>query len=125
MNLLNLEKVSKTYTDRKLFDQVTLGLNEGDRVGLIGINGTGKSTLLKIIAGLEKPDEGEVVKGNQVTIAYLSQTPVFDQHKSIIENVIEGKEAKNSYHNLEGQATSMLAKLGITNPERTPEHLSG
>ena len=125
MNLLNLEKVSKTYTDRKLFDQVTLGVNEGDRVGLIGINGAGKSTLLKIIAGLEKPDEGEVVKGNQVTIAYLSQTPVFDQHKSIIENVIEGKEAKNSYHNLEGQATSMLAKLGITNPERTPEHLSG
>ena len=66
MNLLTAEKVTKSYTDKILFDQITLGISEGDKIGVIGINGTGKSTLLKIIAGIEYPDDGAVTKGNKV-----------------------------------------------------------
>ena len=63
MNILNVEKVSKTFGEKVLLDKVTLGINKGDKVGVIGVNGTGKSTLLKIIAGIEEPDEGNVIKG--------------------------------------------------------------
>ena len=63
MNILNVEKVSKTYGEKQLFDEVTLGVNKGDKIGVIGVNGTGKSTFLKIIAGLEEADAGQVVKG--------------------------------------------------------------
>ena len=69
MNLLTMENVSKSYTERMLFDHISLGINEGDKIGVIGINGTGKSTLLKIIAGLEETDEGTVTKGNKLRIA--------------------------------------------------------
>ena len=71
MNILNVEKVSKTYGEKQLFDEVTLGVNKGDKIGVIGVNGTGKSTFLKIIAGLEEADAGQVVKGKGVTVAYL------------------------------------------------------
>ena len=87
MNLLTLEHIKKSYTDRILFSEVSLGINEEDKIGLIGINGTGKSTLLKIIAGLEQPDEGTLTKGKTLRIAYLAQTPVLkitvmgDHHK--------------------------------------------
>ena len=84
MNLLTLENVSKSFTERMLFDHISLGINEGDKIGVIGINGTGKSTLLKIIAGLEDTDEGKRTCGNKLRIAYLPQTPVFDDTKSIL-----------------------------------------
>lgn len=125
MNLLTLEKVSKSYTDKILFDQVTLGINEGDRIGVIGINGTGKSTLLKIIAGLEEPDSGTVTKGKKVKIEYLPQAPTFDEKKTIIENVVQGKKAEEEYRNLEGEARTMLAKLGIEDADGSIEILSG
>lgn len=125
MNLFTMENVSKSYTDKILFDNISLDINEGDRIGVLGINGTGKSTLLKVIAGVEEADTGSIVMGKNVTIAYLSQTPVFDNSLSILDNVIKGKKAKEEYRNLEGEARAMLLKLGIANCDEYPEHLSG
>ena len=125
MNLLTLENMSKSYTERLLFDHISLGINEGDKIGVIGINGTGKSTLLKIIAGLEEADEGKRTCGNKLRIAYLPQTPVFDDSKSILANVTEGQTAKESYRNITGEARSMLQKFGINDPEGSASTLSG
>lgn len=125
MNLLTLENMSKSYTERMLFDHISLGINEGDKIGVIGINGTGKSTLLKIVAGLEDSDEGKRTCGNKLRIAYLPQTPVFDDTKSILANVTEGQTAKESYRNITGEARSMLLKFGISDPEGSASTLSG
>ena len=125
MNLLTLENVSKSFTERMLFDHISLGINEGDKIGVIGINGTGKSTLLKIIAGLEDTDEGKRTCGNKLRIAYLPQTPVFDDTKSILANVCEGQSAKESYRNITGEARSMLLKFGISDPDGSASTLSG
>lgn len=125
MNLLNVEKISKSFTDKILFDRVTLGINEGDKIGVIGINGTGKSTLLKIIAGVEQPDEGSVVKGKSIRVEYLAQNPVFIENLTILENVITGKKAEEEYRNLEGEAKAMLLKLGIKDYNGRVDTLSG
>ncbi len=125
MNLFTMECVSKSYTDKFLLDKVSFGIQEGDRIGVLGINGTGKSTLLKLIAGLEEPDEGTITMGRNIEIAYLPQTPVFDTNLSILENVIAGKKAKEAYRNIEGEARAMLVKLGIADVEARPDHLSG
>ncbi|NLZ83961.1 MAG: ABC-F family ATP-binding cassette domain-containing protein [Clostridiales bacterium] len=125
MNLLTIDNISKSYTERLLFDKVTLGIHEGDKIGIIGINGTGKSTLLKIIAGLEEPDEGTVTQGKTVRIGYLPQTPEFDNDLSILANVVINQKAEEEYRNLEGEARAMLAKLGINDPSNSPEFLSG
>ena len=108
MNLLTVEQVTKSYGEKVLFNGVSMGINQGEKIGLIGVNGTGKSTLLKIIAGMEAADDGQVVKGNTVRIAYLPQTPEFDPDRTVLENVISGKESEKSYWNLEGQARAML-----------------
>ncbi len=114
MNLLNAEHITKSFTsDRVLFDDITLGINEGDKIGIIGINGTGKSTLLKIIAGLEEADSGQVVKGSTVRIAYLAQNPEFNEEESVIEAVIKGKKHKNEFWDIEGEARSLLLKLEV------------
>jgi ATPase components of ABC transporters with duplicated ATPase domains len=125
MNLLTIENMCKSYTDRMLFDQVSLGINEGEKIGVIGINGTGKSTLLKIIAGIEVPDSGNVTKGKKVRIGYLAQTPEFDDKLSILQNVVLNQKAEEEYRNLEGEATAMLIKLGITDVNASPSKLSG
>lgn len=125
MNLLNVEKMSKSFTDKILFDKVTLGINEGDKIGIIGINGTGKSTLLKIIAGLVEVDEGSVVKGKTVKTQYLAQNPEFDSNLTILENVVLGKKAAEEYRNLEGEAKTMLTKLGIEDYDGSVDVLSG
>lgn len=90
MHLLSVENISKSYTDKALLDSISLSINEGDKIGLIGVNGTGKSTLLRIIAGVEKPDKGEVVKNSRVTLAYLSQEPQFDPDAPVLEQVFKG-----------------------------------
>ena len=125
MNLFTMEHVSKSYTERMLFDNISLGINEGDKIGVIGINGTGKSTLLKIIAGLEEADEGTLTKGKKVRIEYLAQTPAFDESKTLLENVIHEKKAEEEYRNLEGEAAAMLAKLALPDPNVMPGTLSG
>lgn len=125
MNLLTMEGVSKLFTDRVLFNNASLGINEGDKIGVLGINGTGKSTLLKMIAGMEEPDEGSIIQGKKVRIAYLPQTPLFEENLSILDNVIKGKKAEEEYRNLEGEARAMLERLGIENVLEYPTHLSG
>lgn len=120
VNILNAEKISKTFGEKELFNQVTLGVNDGDKIGVIGVNGTGKSTFLKIIAGIEAPDEGQIVKGRSVTVEYLPQTPEFLENDTIISYVIRGK--KNSS---EAQAKTILNKLGISDFEADINTLSG
>jgi ABC transport system ATP-binding/permease protein len=90
MNLINVENITKSYSEKQLFNNINLGINEGDKIGLIGINGTGKSTLLKIISGIEQPDSGKVVKGSSVNVEYLSQDPYFDTEAKVIEQVFKG-----------------------------------
>ncbi|MDF2542396.1 MAG: transporter related [Herbinix sp.] len=125
MNLLTIENMSKSYTERMLFDNVSFGINEGDKIGVIGINGTGKSTLLKMIAGLEEPDTGTITRGKKVRIGYLAQTPVFDDKLTILQNVVLNQKAEEEYRNLEGEAAAMLLKLGILDPSANPSILSG
>lgn len=125
MNLLAAENLSKDYGDRLLFDSVSFGINEGDKIGLIGINGTGKSTLLRIVAGAEHADEGSIVMRSGLRIAYLQQQPEFDNSLSILQNVIYGKKAEQDYRNIEGEAAALLAKMGINNIGDSPEILSG
>ncbi|AOY77978.1 ABC-F family ATP-binding cassette domain-containing protein [Clostridium formicaceticum] len=90
MNLLSAENISKSYSEKQLLNRISFGINEGDKIGVIGINGTGKTTLLKIIAGLETPDEGRVIKGNAVRIEYLPQNPYFDAKASVLQQVFRG-----------------------------------
>ncbi|MDF2539411.1 MAG: transporter related [Herbinix sp.] len=125
MNLLTIENMSKSYTERMLFDQVSVGINEGDKIGVIGINGTGKSTLLKIIAGMEEPDEGNVIRGKKLRIGFLPQSPAFDDNLSILQNVVLNQKAEEEYRNLEGEANAMLNKLGIEDTSISPKILSG
>lgn len=125
MNLITIEHVSKSYTERMLFDDVSLGINEGDRIGIIGINGTGKSTFLKILAGLEEPDAGTVIKGKEVRIAYLPQNPVFSDDKTLLQNIVEGLVHPEEYRDIPGEAAAMLRKLGIPETDAVPSTLSG
>lgn len=90
MNLITLENISKSYSEKVLANNVSLGINEGEKIGLIGVNGTGKSSFLKIVAGIEEPDEGTVIKGNRVRIEYLAQTPDYDDNATVLEQVFKG-----------------------------------
>lgn len=90
MNLVSIENLGKSYALKVLFESITIGIDEGDKIGLIGVNGTGKSTFLKIIAGLEIPDTGTVTRGNGVQVEYLPQNPDFDEKVSILEQVFQG-----------------------------------
>ncbi|MBR0152159.1 MAG: ABC-F family ATP-binding cassette domain-containing protein [Lachnospiraceae bacterium] len=125
MNLLNVEQVSKSFTERLLLDGVTFGIEEGDRIGVIGINGTGKSTLLQIIAGVTEPDEGQVVKGSSVTVEYVAQQPVFDEEKSVLTNVITGRRGRGENWNVEGEAKALLKRFAIEDPSCPMKELSG
>lgn len=90
MNLLSIENLAKSYGERVLFEDITFGIDAGDKIGLIGVNGTGKSTFLKIIAGVEAADTGKISKGNSVAIQYLPQNPAFDEEATVLEQVFKG-----------------------------------
>ena len=94
MNLLTMEHITKAYTDRVLLNDVAVSINENEKIGGIGINVMGKSTLLKVSAGIEPYDEGKSSMGKQVKISYLPQTPEFDEVTTVLraasaDNVIE------------------------------------
>lgn len=125
MNLITIEHLTKSYTERLLFDDTAFSLNEGEKVGLIGINGTGKSTLLRIAAGLEEPDEGTVTRTRGLNIRFLSQNPVFAPGERVLEAVLRDNEGKDGQWDLEAQAKSILNKLGITDHQQKLEELSG
>ena len=124
MNLLSLENITKAYTERVLLDGASFFLQEGEKVGIIGINGTGKSTLLKLAAGLEDPDTGSCTKANHVVIRYLPQTPEFDDSCTVWEHV-EKKISESTQWDMEGEAKSMLQTLGIVRLEQKISELSG
>ena len=90
MNLITLENISKSYSEKKLLEDISLGINDKEKIGLIGVNGTGKSTLLKIIAGAEIPDDGTITKANKVRIEYLPQNPYYDENATVLEQVFKG-----------------------------------
>lgn len=123
MNILNIEHVSKVFGEKVIFDDVTYGVHQGDKIGIIGINGTGKTTILKIIAGLEEPDEGQVITQNGLRITYLPQNPEFPPNATILDYVADGKWQKDWA--TASEAANVLNKLGITNHEEKIEHLSG
>ena len=123
MNVLNIEHVSKIYGDKKIFDDVSYGVSEGEKIGIIGINGTGKTTLLRIIAGLIEPDEGQVITQNGLRLTYLPQDPKFPSNATILSYVTEGVTAQT--WNPQTEAKTILNRLGIQNHEEEIAHLSG
>lgn len=155
MNLISIENISKAYSEKQLLNNINLGINDGDKIGLIGINGTGKTTLLKIIAGIEEPDDGRVIKGVNVNIEYLPQDIDFNLDATVVEQVFKGNskniqlvrryeeaimnpDTKNeeilrltqemdeaNAWDLESEAKAVLTQLGITNFDRKIRHLSG
>lgn len=125
MNLLTIEKLTKVFTERKVFDKADFSINEREKIGVIGINGTGKSTLLRIAAGMEEPDEGTVTKGKQVVIRFLMQNPVFEPESTVLDAVLEGNRTKQNEWTVESDAKSMLNKLKITDFSQKVKELSG
>ncbi len=123
MNILNIEHISKMYGEKTLFDDVSLGIHQGDKIGVIGVNGTGKTTLLKIIAGLEETDQGEIICGNGIRISYLPQNPEFPKKQMILSYVMDGKEHQD--WKTESEAKTILTKLGVWDFEQETQHLSG
>ena len=124
MILLTAQNISKTYMERKVLDDISFFLNEGDKIGIIGINGTGKSTLLRILAGEEEPDDGEVIRTNGIRISYLPQIPEFDDHGSVLGQVLAHLPA-DLMQSKEYEAKSILDKLGLSDYDRDISTLSG
>lgn len=123
MNILNIEHVSKVFGEKTIFDDVSFGIQEGDKIGIIGINGTGKTTLLRMIAGVEEPDSGQIIKQNGIRLAYLSQHPSFPEGATALSYAFDGI-AENDWA-LKSEVKSALNKLGITDHDMKMEHLSG
>lgn len=125
MNILTVDNITKAYGERKLFENASFYLAEGEKAGIIGINGTGKSTLLKIIAGLEEPDEGKVIKANHCMIRFLPQNPQFGADETVLEAVLRDNRNMDNETTIEADAKSMLTKLGVTDFEQPCGQLSG
>ena len=125
MNLVTIEHLTKSYTERLIFDDTDFSINEGEKIGLIGINGTGKSTLFKIVAGLEEPDKGTVVRGRNLDMRYLPQNPKFTEGDTIIESILRDNEGHPHIWDMESQAKTMLTKVGIYDFDAKVETLSG
>ena len=125
MNLFTMENITKSYTDRILLDDVGFSINENEKIGVIGVNGMGKSTLLKVVAGIEEADAGKISMGNQVKICYLPQTPVFTPETTILQAAVGGNMEEWNRWTIEADARSMLNQLGFADYEEKVEHMSG
>lgn len=128
MSLVTIEHLTKSYTERLLFDDTAFSINEGEKVGLIGINGTGKSTLLKIVAGLEEPDDGSMIRRRNLYIRYLPQIPEFVPGDTVLDSIVRDNEKEpqfTSREEIEASAKTILTQLGIYDFNEKVEHLSG
>ncbi len=125
MNLVTAEHLTKSYTERLLFDDTDLAVNEGEKIGVIGINGTGKSTLLRLVAGLEEPDQGTVTRGRNLDIRYLPQNPKFTPKDTVLQSIVRDNEGHEHPWDLESQAKTMLTKVGIFDFDQEVGTLSG
>ena len=119
MNIINIEHISKLFGDKLIFEDASFGIQEGDKIGIVGINGTGKTTLLKMVAGLEEPDEGQIIRQNNLKIAYLKQNPDFPEEATVAEYALSDLPDVN------WKVQSNLMELGVNEPEMLLEHLSG
>lgn len=125
MNILTIENLTHSYSERKLFDDTSFSLEEGEKVGIIGINGTGKSTLLNIIAGNIVPDEGKVTIANKVIIEMFSQHPSFDDNETVIHYVMTDVPKDEDMFAVEAEAKAMLQTFGLTDYDELTCHMSG
>ena len=125
MNILTLDHITKSFQNRKLLEDASFYLQEQEKVGVIGINGTGKSTLLKLIAGLEEADEGSIIRANHVVVRYLPQTPVFTDEMTVLDAVLKGNVNKENEWTVEADAKAMLTRLGVTDFAQPCGQLSG
>lgn len=125
MNLLTMKNIHKAYTDKVLFKGADFSVNTGDKIGVIGINGTGKSSLLKMIAGIDTCDAGLIVKGNNVVVNYLPQSPTFHDDETIYDHVITANSTEENKWSIEGDARALLDKLGFTDTSISVSSLSG
>lgn len=125
MNLLTMEHITKSYTDRILLNDVAFSINENEKIGVIGINGMGKSTLLKVAAGIEPYDSGKISMGNHVKISYLPQTPQFAEDDTVLSAAIAGNIDELNQWTIEADAKSMLNQLGFKDYEEKVAHMSG
>ncbi|MBS6160059.1 MAG: ABC-F family ATP-binding cassette domain-containing protein [Firmicutes bacterium] len=119
MNIINIEHISKIYGDKTIFQDASFGVHQGDKIGIIGINGTGKSTLLKMVAQVEEPDEGQIIRQNSLKIAYLPQNPEFPEHATVHSYAMGGNS------DTDWMVQSNLNQLGIVEDDTLLEHLSG
>jgi len=127
MNLLTMKNVTKFYSEKMLLDDIDFSIHDTDKIGVIGINGTGKSTLLKLIAGAEETDEGTIVYKNNIKINYLPQNPQFDLQDTVLSSITSKQEIleNHSRETIEAEAKSLLTRLGVTDFEEPVAHLSG
>ena len=125
MNILTVDNITKAYGERRLFSNASFYLQEGEKAGIIGINGTGKSTLLKMIAGLEEPDEGKIITANHCMIRFLPQNPQFDDKETVLEAVLRGNRTESNAGYIEADAKTMLTRLGVTEFGQPCGQLSG
>ena len=124
MSVINVEHISKLYGDKLILEDLSCSVDEGDKIGIIGINGTGKSTLLRIIAGEEEADEGKIIFSNGLTVGWLGQNPEFDEDSSILKYVCEGKKIEEDY-GYESDAKAMLTVLELEQFDEKIKNLSG
>ena len=125
MNLLTMEHIIKSYTDRILLNDIGFSISENEKIGVIGINGMGKSTLLKVAAGIEPYDSGKISMRSQVKICYLPQTPVFESGTTVLKAAVEGNIDELNQWTVEADAKAMLNQLGFTEYDEKIEHMSG
>ena len=123
MNIINIEHISKVFGEKQVFDDISCGIHQGDKIGIIGINGTDKTTLLKIIAGLEEPDQGQVIFQKGLRVTYLPQSPKFPEHATVLSYVADGADGAD--WGRESEAKNALNRLGITDHHEEIDHLSG
>ena len=119
MNIINIEHISKIFGGKTIFEDASCGVQEGEKAGIIGLNGTGKTTLLRLVAGLETPDEGQIITQNGIRMAYLSQTPQFGEEETVSSWAFTGDP------NVDWKVQSNLNELGITDWEARIDTLSG